>query len=141
MTSVLGVTHTEAERKMVIQQYKNSFNNLMSSSTIQNPQRNMLMVMPEAKGDYQDELNLFNPYSKITSFILYMYSIEFGDPPLYAVLNSLSRNRRINDSTERFGLDSDKTLKQLGPFAKALLEITHGAEANRDIDDKIMTGR
>lgn len=98
------------------------------------------MVMPDAKDKYQDELNLFNPYSKITGFILYMYSLEFGDPPLYSVLNSLSRERRFNDCSERFGEETNKTLQYLGPFAKALLEITHGAEANRNIEDKIMSG-
>lgn len=34
-----------------------------------------------------EELGLTNPYSFITCFILYLYSLEFGDPPLYAEMN------------------------------------------------------
>lgn len=77
---------------------------------------------------YDDELGLCNPYSKITCFILYLYSCEFGTPPLYAELNRVARD-----------MDLDY-LDTLGPYARALSEITLQAEQARNEDDKIKTG-
>ena len=74
------------------------------------------------------ELGLHNPYSRVTCFILYLYSLEFGDPPLYSELNRVART-----------MDSSQ-LETLGPIARALSEITWGAESLRDEDDRIMTG-
>ena len=73
-------------------------------------------------------MNLFNPYSKIVCFVIYLYSMELGDPPLFAELNRMSR-------------DKDYTLlKYLGPFAKVLNAINYGAEMARDKNDQIETG-
>ena len=76
-----------------------------------------------------DELNVLNPYSRITSFSLYLYSLEFGSPALYSELNRVTR-------------DMDKTyLKQLGAYAEVLGRITCYVEGRREYDDKIKTGK
>ena len=41
--------------------------------------------------DGDSEIGLYNPYSKITCIILYIYSMEFGTPPLYTELNRVAR--------------------------------------------------
>ena len=40
----------------------------------------------------KDDLDLGNPYSKITCLVLYLYSMELGQPPLYAELTRVSRD-------------------------------------------------
>ena len=60
--------------------------------------------------------------------MVYLYSMEFGEPPFYAELNKAIRN-----------MDSTK-LQMFGPFARALYEITWNAEAGRNDSDKIKTG-
>ena len=64
-------------------------------------------------------LGLFNPYSKATMLILYLYSLELGSPPLYAEANRVAR-------------DMDLTyLKELGPYVRALGIITFWSEENK----------
>lgn len=47
--------------------------------------------------DYKsDELGLENPYSKITCFILYFYSMDFGCPVLSAELNRVIKKIDAN---------------------------------------------
>ena len=74
------------------------------------------------------ELGLENPYSKVTCFILYLYSMELGSPPLYAELNRVAREM---DFTQ---------LDNLGPILKCLERICKWAEHERNEDDKIKTG-
>ena len=74
------------------------------------------------------ELGLRNPYSKITCIVLYYYSMEFGNPPLYAEVNRVSRDQDFSQ------------LNNLGPFLRALGAITARAEGYRHADDKIKTG-
>lgn len=70
--------------------------------------------------NHSDELGAWNPYSKITCFILYLYTLELGNPPLYAEANRAAR-------------DMDLThLRDLGPYLRALGAITGGAERNRE---------
>ena len=38
------------------------------------------------------EIGIDNPYSRITCFILYIYSMEFGTPTLYSELNRIARD-------------------------------------------------
>ena len=78
--------------------------------------------------DYDAELCLINPYSRVTCFILYLYSLEFGDPPLYTEINQVGRT-----------MDSS-LLETLGPFASALAKITYCAESGREDYDRIKTG-
>ena len=74
------------------------------------------------------ELDLYNPYSPVSCWVLYQYSMELGSPPMYQELNRASR-------------DMDLTLlKQLGPFACALSRICFGAEENKKKEDKIVPG-
>ena len=42
------------------------------------------------------EIGLNNPYSKVTCFILYLYSMEFGTPPLYSELNRVAREMDLS---------------------------------------------
>ena len=55
--------------------------------------------------------------------------MELGYPPLYAEVN---RAIRTNDVS---------LIPLLGPFIRALGEITHGAETNRKQEDKIPNGK
>ena len=72
--------------------------------------------MTELKED--DELGLTNPYSCVTCWILYLYSLEFGSPPLYAELNRVCRNMDLSE------------LETLGPIAKALSPMPYGISVN-----------
>ena len=74
------------------------------------------------------ELGLYNPYSKVTCFILYLYSMELGSPPLYAELNRVARDMDLTQLTN------------LGPILRALFFITFFAEKHRSDSDKIMPG-
>ena len=78
--------------------------------------------------DQNTEYGLFNPYSKATSIILQLYSMEFGAPPLYAELNRACRD-----------YDESK-MPVLGPYAQCLTMITAAAEKRRVLTDKIKTG-
>lgn len=75
-----------------------------------------------------DELDLCNAKSRITCFILYMFSMELGDPPLYAEINRVSRT-----------LDKSQ-LEYLGPIAQALDCITDSAEQYKEGNDEELTG-
>ena len=79
--------------------------------------------------DKDPEIGLHNPYSKISCFVLYAYSLEFGSPPLYAEVNNAARDHRFS------------LLPTLGPYVKVLSEITARAEQGRDNFDKIETGQ
>ena len=78
-----------------------------------------IFVKNTESGNYWKDYNLCNPYSKCSCLILYMYSMEFGQPPLYDVLN---RAMRQKDKTQA---------KNLGPFAYALGWITAIADKNK----------
>lgn len=80
------------------------------------------------KFDPNDDIDLGNPYSKISCLILYLYSMELGSPPLYYEINRVCRQLDL------------RYLKTLGPYILALSIVTSIAEQNRDIDDKIRTG-
>ena len=75
-----------------------------------------------------DETDLSNPYSKASCLILYLYTMEFGDPPLYVEVNKVCRT-----------MDKDY-LETLGPFIQAFGSIASAADKNRDPRDKIPTG-
>ena len=60
--------------------------------------------------------------------MMYLYSMEIGNPKLYAEANRVAR-------------DQDKTfLKELGPFLHALGRVTIVAESNKSQGDKVATG-
>ena len=79
------------KKQMSIKSHKNSFLEMKKKSTIINTQTEMTIDNPE-----DDELSLWNPYSRITCFILYLYSMEFGQPPLYAELNRVCREMDLS---------------------------------------------
>lgn len=73
----------------------------------------------------KDDLDLGNPYSKITCLVLYLYSMELGSPPLYYEINRVSRSK------------DESQLATLGPYIMALGLITSRSEKRRDDVDKI----
>ena len=54
------------------------------------------------------DLDILNPYSPVACWVLYLYSMELGSPPLYMELNRASREM------------DNHLLSQLGPYACAL---------------------
>ena len=111
------------QQMVMIQKTKANFKKLADAINIQNKKNPMTFN----KNDY--ELGLYCPYSKVTCFIIYLYSMEIGSPPLYSEMNRVAR-------------DMDLTLLQyLGPILRAISKITWGAEEYRDSKDKIKTGK
>lgn len=82
----------------------------MRRANIQDPDREFIDFHYDEKDPkkFADELNLCNPYSQITCFCLYLYSMEFGDPALYYELNRCCRE------------SDEEHLETLGPVARAL---------------------
>ena len=79
--------------------------------------------------EINDDLNIGNPYGRMSCLILYLYSMELGSPPLYYEINRVCRTM-------------DKThLQTLGPYILSLGLVTGVSESNRDKDDKIPTGK
>lgn len=70
-----------------------------------------------------NELDLSDPYSKVSCFILQLYSMEFGSPPLYAEANRVAREMDLS------------FLKELGPFLKPLSVVAANGEKNKDPGD------
>lgn len=74
-------------------------------------------------------MNLQNPYGKATCLLLNVFTMEFGDPPLYSVINSACR-------------DLNKVyMGTLGPFIACLGAVTEWAEQRREDEDKIHPGK
>lgn len=78
--------------------------------------------------NYCEELDITNPYGKISCLVLYLYSMELGVPPLYSEINRVSREMDM------------KFLQMLGPFIKALGIVTASSERNREEIDQITPG-
>ena len=74
------------------------------------------------------DLDLSNPYSGVTCWVLYLYSMELGSPPLYMELNRACRQ-----------MDLTK-LPQLGPFAYALSCVCRWGDSKKKKADKILHG-
>lgn len=71
--------------------------------------------------------DLQKPNSKICCYVLYLYSMETGRPPLYSIVNNACRD-----------LDTAR-LRSVGPFARVMHEILSGSEKNRAKGDRIPT--
>lgn len=67
----------------------------------------------------KDEYDIALSYGKVTCLVLYLYSMQIGDPPLYAEINKACRN-----------LDT-KYLDSLGPFIRVLEKVMLWSERNR----------
>lgn len=119
------------EQAKIIHSHKKTYNHLISQANIYDPKKALGAYYGDDKDPkrFEDELNLYYPYSQITCFCLYLYSMEFGDPPLYAELNRVCRDM------------DDSLLETLGPFAKCISLITYCCEHKRSEDDKILTGK
>ena len=86
------------------------------------------MTFGKIDKDQDPNLHISNPYSMASRFVMKLYTMEFGSPPLFQEANRVSR-------------DMDLTyLKLLGPFIQTLSEITANAEWNKNPCDKISTG-
>ena len=94
-----------------------------SKKTTQNTMNKFLgaLSIPESQWDTplelgtKSDLDLENPYGPVACWMLYLYSMELGSPPLYLELNRAAR-------------EMDKTkLPQLGKFALALGFVCVGA--------------
>ena len=72
------------------------------------------------------DLSLNNPYSAVSCWVLYLYSMELGSPPLYLELNRASRNLDMH------------FLSQLGPFALALQSVCIWGEYHKKYEDRIL---
>ena len=115
------VIQTEFRMRQV--KFKNQIRN--SKQSAQNSMEKFLnkICIPKSKWDTplelisdQPDLKLINPYSAVACWVLYLYSMELGSPPLYMELNRATR-------------EMDKTkLPQLGPFAVALAWVCERAE-------------
>ena len=57
-------------------------------------------------------LGVLNPYSKICCFVMILYSMELGTPPLYAEVNRVVREMDM------------KLLQDFGPFLKVLSDVS-----------------
>lgn len=115
---------SKAVQLRMMQIARKTFNDLMEKANIPAERTSE----PLHAYDMDEDLDLANPYSKISCFILYLYSLEFGDPPLYTEVN---RAARMNDMSK---------VETLGPFQRALISITSQAEKARDPDDRIKNG-
>ena len=80
------------------------------------------------QGNRDPILGLENPNSKVCCLMLYLYSMEIGNPQLYADVNRVVRN-----------LDKNY-LKELGPFLHALGRVTAAAESYKSAGEKIAPG-
>ena len=80
------------------------------------------------KEHYEHDLNVANPYGKIASLVLYLYSMELGSPPLYHEINRVCRTMDLS------------YLQTLGPYIRVLGSVTYMSEHCRDDNDKIETG-
>ena len=66
--------------------------------------------------EFVDENSLIDPYGKVTTLLMRLFTMEFGSPPLYAEVNRVCRTL-------------DKThLRTLGPYIRPLSVITREAE-------------
>ena len=84
---------------------------------------------PMIVGDDPSDLNLLYPYSKVTCLILYLYSMELGNPQLYAEVNRIARDMDLN------------YLKELGPYMRALAIVSLRVENFKKEGDIIETGK
>lgn len=72
---------SEQEQSAIMKSQRQTFSNLLKASDIKNVAEPLSYLYSD------DELCLTNPYSRITCFLIYLYSLEFGSPTLYAELS------------------------------------------------------
>lgn len=117
---------SESARRKVKKYSNETFSKFLDRAQIPEEDLNKPLIKDEDELD--NELNICNPYSKITCLILYMYSCEFGSPPLYCEINRVSRNMDMT------------YLETLGPFAQCLHDAADQAEYFRQEGDKMPSG-
>lgn len=94
-------------------------------NSVQVSHSNKPMIHDTSVNFDEDDNNLANPNSKICCLVLFIYSMEFGSPPLYHEINKVCRTM------------DRRYLHSLGPYIKALGLVTALSEKNRKDDDKI----
>lgn len=116
-------------RKKIIRCSKKDFKKMFETINILPSFFTKPLLGPGMFGSDSDpDLGLFNPYSKVTCMVLYLYSMELGTPPLYAEANRVSRDMDLG------------YVKELGPYLKCLYQITLNSEKYKRREDKITTG-
>ena len=75
--------------KNIINRYIDTFTIILSKLNIKNHKMKVNCITTDP------EYSFSNPYSKLTCFILQIYSMEIGSPPLYAEVNRVCRE--MND--------------------------------------------
>ena len=103
----------------MIKRTKYVFNSLFEKVDISDWNEPMNTAMDDS------ELSLLNPYSKASCLVLYLYSMELGNPQLYAEANRVVRDMDLS------------LLKELGPFIKALEAATMFGEKYKHRNDVI----
>ena len=85
VSAILGEM-TPAEQKRFFNFYQKKFHDkVIAASGIVH--LNQPMYGYRSGKEEDPELGLWNPYSRISCFVLYLYSMELGSPPLFAELN------------------------------------------------------
>lgn len=82
------------QKKAINTQFKN-FREMIEQikTAIQIKNANSPMVIPKLESTkFDQDLDITNPYGKVTSLILYLYSMEIGTPPLYSEVNRVTRD-------------------------------------------------
>ena len=74
------------------------------------------------------ELNFKDPHSRISNFLVYLYTIEFGSPPLYTEANRCAREMDLS------------LLDELGPFCHGLYFVTMWAEKGKSAGERLAYG-
>lgn len=72
---------------------------------------------------------MMNPQSKVTNFLLYLYTMEFGVPPLYSVMNKAMREK------------DESYIDTLGPFMYVLSLMTAYGNYFKSNSNKIISGK
>ena len=73
------------EYMMVVKMTRNTYKQMFLSLNIQDWNKPI-------EQSYDPELGVKNPYSKISCFVVHLYSMDLGTPPLYSVANRVARD-------------------------------------------------
>lgn len=117
-------------RQAILIRVRDTFKELREAVKVDNNSASRPMKKPtdSQKSRGNKQLDLCNPYSLITCIILYLYSMEFGDPPLYSEINRVAR---LMDTSQ---------LRALGPLAQAFSSMINSVSNYFEEDDKGKTG-
>ena len=64
-------------------------------------------------------------YSRISCIVIYLFSMEFGSPPLYAEVNRVARQMDLT------------YLNELGPYIRVLSQVSDSGEEKKRHEDRM----